>query len=223
MCVVNNLLASFDMLQYSHSPLQQYARSCADISQPCTRQRQCRSVQCAMRSRQVHCDCRWLLTWMNADQPFATYDTVLRDIAERCAPSCSVRCRTRRPTPWIDTECRAVRHDCHRLECLHRHSGSPDVPATWRHFRLYREKEQALRTRCFKQCGRSPPFLWHSLSSRLQRKRNVSASTNHTADGCAAYFSKKIDDIWCFTANLSPPEVLPRTQSIRPGHNVKKF
>jgi len=32
--------------------------------------------------------------------------------------------------------------------------------------------------------------------------RNVSAATSHTADGFAAYFSKKIDDIRCATVDL---------------------
>jgi len=54
-----------------------------------------------------------------------TYDTVLRDIAERFAPR-SVCCRKGRPMLLTDAEYRAVPRDCCRLERLHRRSGRPD-------------------------------------------------------------------------------------------------
>ena len=111
-------------------------------------------------------------------------------------------------SPWIDAEYRAVRHDCRRLERLHRRSGSPDDRlATRRRFRLYREKEDAYWTQRFEQCGRSPPLFWRSVSSRLGRNCDVNASTSHTADGFAAYFSKKID-IRYAPADLPAPEVV---------------
>jgi len=143
--------------------------------------------------------------------------TLLRDVAERFVPLRSVRCREGHPL-LTDAEYRAVPRDCCRLERLRRRSGRPDdrlawMQATGRRFGLYREKEEAYWTHRFEQCGRSPPLLWRSLSSKLQRNRDVSASTNHTVDGFAAYFSKTIDAIRCATANLPSPEVSPRTRS----------
>ena len=87
------------------------------------------------------------------------------------------------------------------------------VQATRRRFRLYREEEEAYRTRRFEQCGRSQALLWRSLSSTLRRNCDVNASTSHTADGFAVYFSKKIDDIRRATANLPAPEIVCRTSS----------
>ena len=115
-----------------------------------------------------------------------------------------------------------MRRDCRRLEGLYRRIRRPDgrlawVQATRRRFRLYREKEEAYWTDRFMQCRRSPPLPWRSLSSRLDRNRNVSAATSHTADGFAAYFSKKIDDIRCATTDLPMPGVVPRTSSTLPS------
>ena len=43
----------------------------------------------------------------DVDNLFDTYDTVLRDIADRLAPVHVIRRPRGRPAPWFDTECRS--------------------------------------------------------------------------------------------------------------------
>ena len=49
---------------------------------------------------------------------FATYDNVLRDIADRLAPAHTIYSRVQLLAPWFDSECREIRHDCQRLETI---------------------------------------------------------------------------------------------------------
>ena len=100
---------------------------------------------------------------------------------------------------------------------LRRRSGSPDdrptrVQATRRRFRLYREKKEACVTGVIVRTVRS--FAAAFFGARCRSGLAVtSASTSHTADGFAAYISKKIEEIRSATADLSAPEVVSRTPS----------
>jgi len=113
--------------------------------------------------------CRPVPADADVDQLFATYDAVLRDVADQLAPPHVIRRRPGRPTPWFDAECRAQRRDCRRLERRVRRTNSPSdrrlwVDATRRRFRMYREKKEAYWLGRLMQCGRSSSLLWRSLS-----------------------------------------------------------
>src|SRR5208282_4288447 len=58
---------------------------------------------------------------VSVNQLFATYDTVLREMAALLAPARSIRGRPGRPTPWFENECR----ECRRLERQYRRTGFP--------------------------------------------------------------------------------------------------
>jgi len=130
---------------------------------------------------------------MNVDQLFATYDAALRDVADQLAPSHVIR---RRPTPWFDAECRALRRDCRRLERRFRHTQCPMdrqawVQATRRRFQTYRAKKENYwlgRLMHAVWAFDTTPLQWRSLSSLLGRHRDVTRSTSHTAEGFAQYF-----------------------------------
>jgi len=62
----------------------------------------------------------------DVEQLSTTYDTMLRDIADRLVPSRTIYYRAGRPTPWVDAEYRAVRPVCRRLERLYRRTRRPD-------------------------------------------------------------------------------------------------
>ena len=47
----------------------------------------------------------------SVDELFATYDSVLRDIADRLAPAHTVQSRVHPLSPWFDSECRDIRRD----------------------------------------------------------------------------------------------------------------
>ena len=162
--------------------------------------------------------CRPVPADADVDQLFATYDAVLRDVADQLAPPHVIRRRPGRPTPWFDAECRAQRRDCRRLERRVRRTNSPSdrrlwVDATRRRFRMYREKKEAYWLGRLMQCGRSSSLLWRSLSPLLGRDRDISGATGHTAESFADFFVKKIDDVRSATAGLPPPPVSVRAPS----------
>ena len=148
----------------------------------------------------------------NVDQLFATYDTVLRDVADRLSPLHGVRRLSDRLSPWVDAECRAARRDCRRLERRYRKTHSPADRRVWvdasrRRFDLLRRKKEDYWRLRLTSCGRSSASLWRSLSSLLGRDRDVSAATDHTAEGFAAFFARKVDAVRSDTAGLPPPPV----------------
>ena len=60
-------------------------------------------------------------------------------------------------------------------------------------------------------CGRSSTMLWHSLSTLFGRHRDI--TTDHTANGFAAYFVQKAESIHSDTAGLPVPPPLVLTKS----------
>ena len=63
--------------------------------------------------------CRHSSADTSADELFATYEAVPRDIADRLAKPRTVRCRPGGLAPWFDADCRATRCDCRRLERIY--------------------------------------------------------------------------------------------------------
>ena len=156
----------------------------------------------------------------DVDQLFATYDTIMRGIADRLAPVHRVRRRRGRLSPWFDAECRSARRECRRLERRYRKSRSVTdrlqwIDATRRRFDLHRRKKESYWQERLLGCGRSPSSLWRSLSSLLGRDRQTSSATDHTADGFATFFARKIAAVRSDTAGLPPPPVfVPATSSL---------
>jgi len=147
---------------------------------------------------------------VDVDELFDTYNSVLLHIADQLAPHRVIRRRPGRPTPWFDAECRVQRRHCRRLERRYRRTNRADdrrswVDATRRRFALYRTKKEQYWTNRLQQCARSPPQLWRSMNSLFDRRRDVSGSTSHTAEGFVVFFKKKIHDIRAATADTQPP------------------
>jgi len=97
------------------------------------------------------------------------------------------------------------------------------VDATRRQILLHRRKKEYWRDR-LELCGRSSTAPWRSLSTLLGRHRDVACDSDHTADGFATFFVRKIEGVRSGTAGLPPPPVLapatsplasfrPRTQT----------
>ena len=67
----------------------------------------------------------------DADQMFDTYESVLCNVADKLAPPHTVRRRSKRLAPWFDSECRALRRNCRRLERRYRRTRSPADRRQW--------------------------------------------------------------------------------------------
>jgi hypothetical protein len=162
--------------------------------------------------------CRAVADDVDVDELFATYDSVLRDVANRLAPQHVLRHRAGRLAPWFDAECRAVRRNCRRLERRYRRTRGADDQRCWVHavrqrFQLYRTKKEAYWLDRLTQHGKSLPLLWRSLSSMLGCDRNITGATGHTADGFAMFFARKVEDVMASTAGQPSPAVLETAPS----------
>ena len=127
-----------------------------------------------------------------------------------------IRRRPGRPTQWFDAECKAQRRHCRCLERSYRHTCRQDdrrswVKATRRRFALYRSKKEQYWKDRLLQCGRSSPQLWRSMNSMFERQRDISSSTNHTAEGFAAFFQQKTDDIRATAIGSRPQPVFSQS------------
>ena len=112
---------------------------------------------------------------------FSTYDSVLRDVADRFAPQHAVQYCTGRLAPWFDADCRTARRNCRRLQRRYRRTLSTDdrrssITAVRDPLRLYRVKKAAYRLHRLAQQGHSSPLMWQSLSSLLGCDRSVTGS-----------------------------------------------
>ena len=143
---------------------------------------------------------------------------IQRDAA-RPGESHVIRRRPGRPTPWFGAHCRQQRRECRRLElhCTARTCRPDDrrrwVKATRRPFSVYRSKKDEWWSNLLLQCDRSSAALWRSMSSVLGRRRDVNATTSHTAQGFADLFTKKIYNIRSATSGLALPPVTTRASS----------
>jgi len=152
----------------------------------------------------------------DADELFAVYDSVLRDIADRVAPPHNIRRRSGHLAPWFDGRCRQAHKDCRRLERRYRRTGTDDdrhrwVQAVQNRFQLYRIVKQEYWLDRLSQHERSSAPLWRSLSSLLGSKRDVAAPNDYTTEDFAAFFARKIDTVRLATADkpMPPPTADP--------------
>ena len=67
------------------------------------------------------------------------------------------------------------------------------------------------------QNGRSPAHLWQSFNTMLGTDRDVNGANDHSADGFASFFSRKVDEIWADTATAPPPVITNTTLSSLPS------
>ena len=149
----------------------------------------------------------------DVDELVETYETVLRDIADHLAPTYTLRRPANRRAPWFDDDCRDARRECRRRERHYRRTHDVTdrrhwVDAARRRFQLYRSKKETYWTSRLERDGRAPPLLWRSLSSVLGRDRDTTGATGHTAEGFAAFFTRRVDEIRADTAAAPPPDVV---------------
>jgi len=138
------------------------------------------------------------------------------------APLHTIRRRSGRLAPWFDAEYRSQRRECRRLKRRYRRTyAAADrhlcVNATRSRHQTYRDKKEQHWLARLTRCGRSSSQLWRSLSTLLGRNRDVASATGHSADGFAAFFSRKIDDIRAATADVPPPSVVAQAASSLPS------
>jgi len=67
------------------------------------------------------------------------------------------------------------------------------------------------------QNGRSPAHPWRSFNTMLGKDRDVSGATDHSADGFASSFSRKVDEIRADAATAPPPVITNTTLSSLPS------
>jgi hypothetical protein len=139
------------------------------------------------------------------------YESVLRDIADRLAPAHIVRSRVRPLSPWFDSECRAIRRDCRRLERLYRRTKSDEDRFAWTkavHQKNidFQAKKDIYWTNRLSRDSQKPAKLWQAMSKILRRDKDVGCHppSSNTADSFANFFDRKIRDVRSSTDGYPP-------------------
>ena len=150
----------------------------------------------------------------SASELFEIYNSELRRIANRFAPAHTVRSRVRPLALWFDSECRAIRRNCRRLERRYRRTKNSVDRAAWtkavrqKHVDFSARKSQYWMERLNNERS-SPSKLWKSLSKVFCRDDNTTASTNvvHTAEEFLRAFEEKVASVRAKTDGFPPAEV----------------
>ena len=135
-----------------------------------------------------------------AAELFLEYDRVLRSLAEVFAPARTVQTQQRPLTPWFDSECRAQRHQCRRLERCFRRSLVDEDRQTWitalRGKRAFLEaKKNDYWTTWLAAEGHDARLLWRSMNNVLRQGKESGlqlAPVSHTADDFQNFFQSKV-------------------------------
>jgi len=140
-----------------------------------------------------------------------TYESVLRDIADRLAPAHIVRSRVRPLSPWFDSECRAIRRDCRRLERLYRRTKSNEDRFAWtkavRKKNIdFQAKKDTYWTKRLSRDAQKSSKLWQAMSKILRRDKDVGSHqpSSNTAASFADFFDRKIKDVRSSTDGYPP-------------------
>jgi len=148
-----------------------------------------------------------------AAEMFSTYESVLREIADRLAPSHTVRSRVRPLSPWFDSECRAIRRDCRRLERRYRRTNDNGDRCAWtkavRQKNIdFQAKKDGYWTERVSRDAQSSSKLWQSMSKILRRDKDAGSrqqtGTTATAESFANFFDRKIKDVRAGTDDCPP-------------------
>ena len=126
--------------------------------------------------------------------------------------------RVRPWAPWFDSDCRALRRQCRKLERRYRRSKSePDRAA---YFEALRNKhaEFAAKKNCYWDERISaeegcPAKLWRSLARILRRDDDSPGANAHNADSFITFFDNKVKGVRASTADASPATSTRRASS----------
>jgi exonuclease III len=136
----------------------------------------------------------------NVDELFQLYDSVLRQVADRLAPTHSVHCRIKPMSPWFDAECRAIRRHCRWLEKRYQRSRNLDDRDAWvQAVRRKNEDFRATKNRYWSERLQSerqtPTKLWRSPNKIMCNDRaadGITSSLPLTSDGLLQFIEDKV-------------------------------
>jgi len=177
-------------------------RLTAKNTAPTTAERLVRGWRQAARSQTRHLLtasrlCQLVPDDADVEELFASYDAVLRDIADKLTLVHTVRHRPGRPIPWFDDECCAERRNCRRLERRYRRTRRAEDRRLWvdaarRRLRLNRAKYRstgsvastsavARRRCCGALCRRcSAAIAMRPAARTILRTASTSSSTKRS-------------------------------------------
>ena len=154
-----------------------------------------------------------------AEQLFTQYDTVLSELTDRFAPVRTVYSRCRPLSPWFDSDCRALRRKCRRLEKRFRRSYAVADRQAWisalrEKAALLESKRAAYWTQRLAADKGNPRLLWRSLSSIVCRGKDsglMPPPVQHSADDFQRFFQAKVQAVRDSTAAAASfmPDVGP--------------
>ena len=139
------------------------------------------------------------------------YDTTLRTLLDKHAPSRSARRRFQPTTPWFDAECAAAKRKTRALERRYRRTRLVDDRTAWttqaqKKHQLYGRKQSEFWERKITDSRGDPKKLWRNLKSVLRQKKEKPPSSEElTAEAFSNAFAEKLAGVRSSTASAAPP------------------
>src|SRR5208282_4568028 len=122
-------------------------------------------------------------------------------------------------SPWFDSDYRAIRRNCRRLERTYRRTKNDDDRVAWtkavrqKHLDFNAKKNTYWTTRILSESG-IPAKLWRSTAKILGRDKNISKSPpTHTADDFLEYFKNKVQSVRSSTDGYPSPVIQSSTDA----------
>ena len=146
---------------------------------------------------------------------FACYDETLLNLVDRHAPFADVKVRAHKNAPWYNEDCRSVKAETRRLECIYRKKESTNEREAWHDQSRYQcfffhEKYVHYWTNIIKSNTGDSKALRSKVSALLKTPSGTSSASAHSADKFAEHFRNKVDTIRSATTSASPPTVEDR-------------
>jgi len=146
-----------------------------------------------------------------SDELFSEYEQVLTALADSFAPSRTVQSKVRPLSPWFDSDCRAIRRTCRRLEKRFRRSYADVDRLAWiaalrKKNEVFEEKKAEYWRSRLATDSHDPRRLWRHVNSVLCRGKESGLPpppVSHSADDFQRFFVAKVENVRAATAASS--------------------
>ena len=148
---------------------------------------------------------------LSVDELQGLYDTTLRALIDKHAPSRRARYRHQPMTPWFDSECSKAKRRTRAFEQRYRRSRLDTDRLAWitqarKKQQLFSSKQSLFWERKISESKGDPKKLWRNLSSLMRKEKTKPPTSDElTAEKFLEAFNEKLAGVRSLTASAAPP------------------
>ena len=148
---------------------------------------------------------------LSVDKLQDLYDSTLRALIDKHAPSRKARHRHQPMTPWFDSDCSKAKRRTRAFEQRYRRSRLDTDRLAWitqarKKQQLFASKQSLFWERKISESRGDPKKLWRNLSSLLRKKKTKPPTSDElTAERFLEAFNGKLAGVRSSTVSAAPP------------------